>query len=139
MKELIPISICAIMPIMIIFLLMWAQRNKDNKRAEVIIEACRAKGDVDIDQLQQALGRKELSPARLLQRRLLIGCLCSFSGIGLLLTGLLLSFSEDNEIYDLWFMMLAGFILTAIGISYYIVYRMQSRMMRDGMDAESCD
>lgn len=139
MKELIPISICAIMPIMVIFLLMWAQRNKDNKRAEVIIEACRAKGDVDIDQLQKALGRKELSPARLLQRRLLIGCVCSFSGIGLLLTGLLLSFSEDNEIYDLWFMMLAGFILTAIGISYYVVYRLQRRMMRDGMEAESCD
>lgn len=118
---LIPIFICVVLPVLIVWIVFRAAMNNDNKRAEVLIKAIEANNGIDADRLADALGKPRKTAREILNLRLLRGCIFSLIGLGLFATALLANsndFHPDNVVFP----MLVGSISFAIGLSYLIVY-----------------
>lgn len=120
---LIPISICVVLPIMIIYLITRQAINNDNKRTEIIIKAIEANNNIDADKLAEALRKQKKTPREILNRRLLYGCIFTLAGIGLSIAGIIglcngTEFSADPVSIPI----ISGMICLALGISYLIVF-----------------
>lgn len=128
MDALIPIFICAVMPIAIVFIIYLGLINSDNKRAQVLIKAIESQNGIDADKLAEALRRPKKSEREMLNLRLLRGCIFSFVGLVFIIIGAVNFAVEENTGRGL---IMIGGISAAIGISYLIVYRKARRQISD--------
>ena len=124
MKDLVPlivpIAVCVVLPVAIVWLKVSQQKKQDALRAEVMLEAIRQGRDVDIDALARSMSnksRRRFSPRRRLMNQLLYGCICSLVGLIVDVVGFLDVI--DNGSADT---LLVGGATTAVGISFLIVY-----------------
>lgn len=117
---LVPIAVCVVLPVAIVWLKVSQQKKQDALRAEVMLEAIRQGRDVDIDTLSKSMSNdkhRRRSPRRRLMNQLLCGCICSLIGLIFVVTGIL--DVTDNRSADT---LIAGATATAVGISFLIVY-----------------
>lgn len=120
---MIPIGICVVVPIAIIWIIFRASMNSENKRAEVLMEAIRSNNAIDADRLAKAMTKKPKTPRELLNLRLLRGCIFSLIGAAFLIIGLVVFLSGSTESQDpVLVPTVLGSISLAIGASYLIVY-----------------
>lgn len=126
---MIPIFICGILPVAIVLIVNDRLKNRDNKRAEVLMKAIESDKLIDTDKLAEALGETKFSvkeKSDILSKRLLRGLMFSFIGIALIIGAVALSsngsFGDTSE-----FGLMCGAVLLAIGLSYLIVYWVTSR------------
>lgn len=120
---LVPIFICAVLPISIVLIVFLASINSDNKRAQVLIKAIEANNGFNADKLAEALSKPKKTPREVLNGRLLRGCI--FLSVGLVLVIIALcSFFSGCEFWSdpVEVPMLGGGVLSAIGLSYLTVY-----------------
>lgn len=130
----IPIAICVILPISIVWIIFHAHRNEVNKRTSIIIKAIESNNSIDATKLAESFARPRKTPQEQLQSRLLRGCICSL--IGVALTGLsLASFLTDSEMTfaddPVFIPFLGGSICMAIGLAYLIVYFVTRKQVTD--------
>lgn len=120
---LVPISICVVLPVMIVYIITHQKINNDNKRTEILIKAIEANNNIDTDKLAESLNKPQRTPREILNRRLLNGCIFTLAGIGLAITGCvgLFNGAEFND-DQVTFPFLSGMISLAIGISFLIVF-----------------
>lgn len=121
---LIPIFICAVMPVCIVALITWSKMATSNKRAEVLIKAIEAGSAIDTDKLAEALQKspnRPKTPQDVLNMRLLRGCIASFLGVATLLSAMVGAMYHLPEPL-IFFTCLPGFGLLAIGLAYLAVY-----------------
>lgn len=131
---LVPIFVCVVLPVLIVFIVFRAAMNSDNKRAEILIKAIEHNGDIDADRLAKALEKPRKSPREILNLRLLRGCIFSLIGLSLIAIGLV-SFATGTEFGadPVMVPILFGGASMAIGISYLIVYFVtRSQVAGDG-------
>ena len=133
MKELIPIFICAIMPIAIVLIVYLASMNSENKRAKVLIKAIESNNTIDADKLAEALQKPKKTPLEILNARLLRGCIFFFIGIVLLIIGGM-NYSPDNVTDEAVAALIFGGCSSAIGISYLIVFLVTRKQIGDNCD-----
>lgn len=119
---MIPIGICVVVPIAIIWIIFRASMNSENKRAEVLMEAIRSNNTIDADRLAKAMTRKPKTPRELLNLRLLRGCIFSLIGAALLIISIVISFAGSAGSEEIFSSATLGAISLAIGASYLIVY-----------------
>ena len=132
---LVPIFICVIMPIAIVFITMVAKVKSEQQRANIIIKAIEENNNIDADKLAETLNRPRRTPLKILNLRLLRGCIFTLIGIGLCVISILVlcdggTFGQDS----VFFPMVSGFAIFSIGVSYLIVYfvtRKQVEMTED--------
>ena len=124
MEFLVPISICAILPICAILITAIKMYKSAQLRADVIIKALESDKNVDINELAATLGKPKRTPRELLIRRLLKGCMLSLIGIALTIFGIIENVNADphSSSDPVVFSLIAGGICLAIGISFLIVY-----------------
>ena len=104
--------------------------NKDNKNAEIIVKALESNSAVDTDKLVAALGKREKTPAQLLQMRLLRGCIFTFLGIATaILTAVVYSDMLPGEYYY-YFPLAVSVLCFPVGIAYLVVYFMTRKSVR---------
>lgn len=120
---LVPIFICAVLPISIVLITMLTKINEDKQRAKILIKAIEANNNIDADKLAESLKKPQRTPVEILNLRLLRGCIFSLIGIGLAVAGFLshgdgAEYGDDGVLLPL----IMGFACLAIGISYLIVY-----------------
>ena len=53
---IVPIAICVVLPVSIVFLATWREYNKDNKRAEILRKAIESNKEIDANKLAESLG-----------------------------------------------------------------------------------
>ena len=123
MTQLVPIFICAIMPISIVLIVALSKMNNSNKRANVIMKALEVNNNIDVDKLAESFREPVKTPQEILQSRLLRGCIFSFIGIVLIVAGLINFWAGgtfDDDAVSVT--MLFGGCSLAIGLSYLVVY-----------------
>ena len=135
---LVPIFVCAIMPIAIVLIVMMVKMNADKQRAKIIIKAIEANNNIDADKLAESLRKPQRTPREILNLRLLRGCIFTLIGVGLCLCGLLSysggkEFGEDSVLLP--FMM--GFASFSVGLSYLIVYFVTSKEVKAEDDSKN--
>ena len=118
---LVPIAICCILPICVVWIIFHAATNGDNKRAGVLIKAIESNNGIDADRLADALAKPKKSARELLNLRLLRGCIFTFLGVASGVVAAIFAHTEPEAHIENGFMIASAAFL-AIGISYLIVY-----------------
>lgn len=129
---LVPIFICAILPISIVLIVFLSVMNSENKRAKVLIKAIESNNSIDADKLAEALQKPKKTAREILNGRLLRGCIFSFIGLALCIIGIVSlctgsEFSSDPVTVPLIF----GGASIAIGLSYLVVYFVTRKEVKD--------
>lgn len=120
---LIPISICVVLPVLIVWIVSRQVTNRDNKNAEIIIKAIENNSSIDADKLVEAMGKRQKSPEQMLQARLLRGCIYTLIGIASAIMTPIMAYNNADADLQTLFLVISGLSL-AIGIAYLIVYFM---------------
>ncbi|MDE6120364.1 MAG: hypothetical protein K2F63_01090 [Muribaculaceae bacterium] len=123
MKILVPIFICAILPIAVVLIVSLTKMNSDNKRSALLAKALESNCDVDVAKLVESFSKPVKTFREKIQGYLLRGCLALFSGIALMgAVGYSVSNHADPNESELRMAMFGGVILMAVGISYLIAF-----------------
>ena len=136
---LVPISICVVLPIVVVSLTLRQKMNRDNVRKDIILAALEKNADVDVEELV----RKMNTPDKLLKEKLLKklqwGCIFTIIGIGLLLISLTtFSYLYEPGKEDVWmFTAISTFIALGLGVSFIINYFVGKKLLAREMEAES--
>lgn len=130
---IVPIAICVVLPVSIVFLATWRQYNKDNKRAEILMKAIESNKEIDANKLAESLGSTNDQKSDILSKRLLRGLMFSFIGLAMII-GALLIFGNGGSGDTPEFGIMGGTVLLAIGISYLIVYWVTNRQKQKEND-----
>lgn len=138
-NAILPIAICAGLPISVVWLYLRSRINETNRRSELIKLAIENNSQVDIAKLVEQLNGKQ--QARYLKFRLLrllqAGCVLTGLGLGLMA-------------YIMWMVFYAGlpgtyaddlqtimYILLFVGISLIIAFVVSKKVMKRELEAEA--
>lgn len=117
----LPICICCILPVTIVWLICRRWINNDNRRADVLIEAIKTYNGMDIDRLVETLAKPNRTPAELLNLRLLRGCIFTV-GLALTVVCVVICLNCGGMTDPAGIFMVLGAVSVAIGVSYLITY-----------------
>jgi len=135
---LVPIAICCVLPIMIVWLNNRRRIIENNSRTQIVLAAMEKNSDVDIEQLLKKMAptqKKKLLKEKLLAK-LLWGCITLLLGVGLAIFCLCTSFGGGMTPSNLWFSGFMSAIMIAVGIAFLINYFIGKKMLANEMEAE---
>lgn len=118
----LPICICCVLPVTIVWLICRRWINNDNRRADVLIEAIKTYNGMDIDRLVETLAKPNRTPAELLNLRLLRGCIFTLVGLALTVVCVVICLDCGGMTDPAGIFMVLGAVSVAIGVSYLITY-----------------
>lgn len=132
--NLIPIGVCVVLPIFIVWLNLRAKMNETNRKAEVMLKAIEAGKEVDADYFKPE-GKAKTVKGQLLGK--LTGACITFL-IGALVMTIVLCMSAQEKIDSEATLVFAVFggIMIAIGVALFISFFVGKKMLAKEMEAE---
>ncbi len=138
MKEfLIVVSVCVILPVLIVWMVMRAKKNETDKKAEIMLKAIEAGVPVDMEQFNKK--RTPVSLKKELLDKFNGACIVSLLGVVFLTLGIIGRLNpgfNDFLIGSNAFMLPAGGIMMAVGIGLFISYFVSKKMLAKEIEAE---
>ena len=129
---LVPIACGCVLPIVIIWLNIRQRMNETNKRTQVVLAAIEKTPDMDIEELIKKISpKKKLLKEKLLEK-LLWGCITVLLGIGMIVCHIYVDITT-NSTSPCGFI---GIILLAVGIAFFVNYRLGKKMLAKEIEAE---
>ena len=129
---LVPIACGCVLPIVIIWLNIRQRMNETNKRTQVVLAAIEKNPDMDIEELIKKISpKKKLLKEKLLEK-LLWGCIIVLLGIGMIGCHIYVDITT-NSTSPCGFI---GIILLAVGIAFFVNYRLGKKMLAKEIEAE---
>ena len=132
---LIPIGICVVMPIIIVWLNMRRKTNETNKRTEVLLAAIEKNPDLDMEDFIRKMNPKTKTTKERLMSRLLWGLVFIAIGASTLLSALYQDYQGGTSL-DYFPIYSGGGCLLLIGISFVAVFFISKRMLAKEIEAE---
>ena len=133
---LVPISICVVLPVMIVWIVAKARAQEVNKRTEVILAAIEKNSDLDVDKFFQKMSpEKHTIKERLLakhQKGLIMTVIGGSCLIGCIAWLLFLPYDE----FVVFVMSVVFVALLAVGIGFFVNYKVGKKMLEKEMQAE---
>ena len=136
---LVPIAICVVLPVLLVFIIGRVRQNETNRKAEIMLKAIENGQSIDpeIFKSYNANKRKPSIKQELLDK-LNGACITGLMGIGFLVLGILRA--TDRAIGTNTFMspfwLPAGGVLLAVGIGLFISYFVGKKMLAKEIEAE---
>lgn len=133
---LVPIGICVVLPVLIVWLVSRTRQNEINRKTEIVLKAIEAGATIDTNLFKNQQDNKTIKE-RLL-KRLTGGCIFTLMGIAFLCIGLYNgatcteAMSKDSIVMPLLF---SG-IWFAIGISLLVVFFVGKSLLAKEIEAE---
>ena len=116
-RILVPIFICVVLPVAIVWIVFRYINNKTNRQTEVILAAIQTNPNVDAEKLIETLRKKDRSPIEIINRKLLRGSIFTLIGVAF---ALIASLGDVDEVETgCW--VVCG-VCGAIGIGFLISY-----------------
>ena len=126
---LIPISICVVLPVMIVWLVSRRRQNETNRKAEIMLKIIESGASIDTNLFMEQQKKNKTIKERLL-KPLAGGCIFLLTGIAVLLVNIGNSTDCGRNL------VLPGAILAAIGLALLIVFFIGHKMLTKEMEAE---
>ena len=137
---LLPIFMCVVMPVAIVWLVMRAKQNETNKMAEIMLKAIEAGIPLDPDffktqtrTLQKSLKERQLG-------WLTAACILIALGLGSILVGTIIilinNWTYDTAPTAYSLLTFAGGLVLVIGIALLVVYFIRKRILAKELEAE---
>ena len=137
-QALIPISICAVLPVLIVWLYMRNKTNETNRRAEFMKLAIENNTQqTDLSGLLSSLNKKEKGVKERLLNRLQLGAMSTALGLALLGAAIWQDYQGGAGPESLQDMYLAGAIFLLVGIAVIITFFISKKMLKQEMEAEA--
>ena len=142
-EDLVPIAICVVLPIAIVWMTTRARIKRDNLRKEIILAAMEKNSDIDIEEMMKKLNR----PKKLLKEKLIMRLLCGsmFVGFGILtyvaLAVYMCIFGQDTNMFiGLSFVAVPSLAVgIAFLINFFVGKNMLAKEMEAGRDAKTSE
>lgn len=138
---LMPLGICVVLPVMIVWLVMRTRQNETNKKTEIMLKAIESGATVDTEFFKsQQMGQKTIKE-RLLSR-LTWGSIFSLIGVVLLVLAIVFanSYAPNGWNFDNspapTFAIIGGISL-AIGLALFAAFFVGKKIMAREMEAEA--
>ena len=137
---LIPIGVCVVLPVMVVWLINRTRQNETNRKTEIMLKAIEAGATIDADffKAQQDQKGPRTIKERLL-KRLTAGCIFTLMGIAFTVIGFInksmlsVNMSKDSFTIPCIF----GGIFFSIGVACLIVFFVGKKMLAREMEAEA--
>jgi cytochrome c biogenesis protein CcdA len=128
----VPIGICVVLPIVIVWLVLRARKNETDRKAEIMLKALEAGVPIDPNLLSTQPKKKARTIKQDLLERLTGASVTSALGVAMIIIS---TFTNYERMYDipLYF---AGGILIAIGIALFIAYFVGKKLLAKEIEAE---
>lgn len=135
-NALIPICICVVLPVLIVWIIGKVKQNETNRKAEIMLKALDNGSKIDTDFFRSQSGANTIKE-RLLAR-LTGACVTSLIGVAFIAVGIFLQHLQNwnNNIEVVVITYLLGGILLAVGISLFVVYFSGKKMLSKEIEAE---
>ena len=137
---ILPILMCVVMPVTIVWLVMRTRQNETNKMAEIMLKAIEAGTPVNLDffKTQTQTFRKSLKERQL--GWLTAACILIALGLGSILVGAIIilinNWTYDTAPTAYSLLTFAGGLVLVIGIALLGVYFIRRRILAKELEAE---
>ena len=131
---LLPIGVCVVLPVTIVWLIMRTRQNETNRKAEIMLKAIEAGVAVDPNLFKVEKNEPKSTKERLL-KYIIAACVTMLPGLVLFAIALFSCIKFGFEFPDT-LILTAGGILIAIGTAYLIVYRTGMKLLAKEIEAE---
>ena len=138
---LMPLGVCVVLPVMIVWLLMRTRQNETNKKTEVMLKAIESGATVDPEFFKSQQREQKTIKERLLSR-LTWGSIFSLIGVVLLVLAIVFANSYAPDGWNFGdspaptFAIIGGISL-AIGLALFAVFFVGKKIMAREMEAEA--
>lgn len=133
---LIPISVCVVLPVMVVWLVNRTRQNEINRKADIMLKAIESGATIDANFFKAQQENKSIKE-RLL-KRLTGACIFTLTGLVFAVIGLFKwtnlteNMSNDSAVIPMIF----GGLFLAIGISLFVVFFVGRKMLAKEIEAE---
>ncbi len=131
---LVPIGVCVVLPVLIVWLVQRGKAHATNKRTEIVLAAINANKNIDVEDFLKKLEPPKSSVKERLLKKLNSGLVCLAIGVGL--TGFALYLDYAGGAGSELEFFLGGALMTLIGIAMLITYFYSKRMLAKELEAE---
>ncbi|MBP5750554.1 MAG: hypothetical protein J6X24_07175 [Firmicutes bacterium] len=122
-ETLIPISICVVLPIIVISMVMRARRHEVDKKTEVMLKAVESGAQLDPAFFQEINTRKEKTVKDRLMGYLTTACITTSIGVLMAVVSTLFLILKDSyKPAALLVLLIPCAIMIGIGVAFFIVY-----------------
>lgn len=132
---LVPIAICVVLPVMIVWLVTRARENETNRKTEIMLKAIESGATID----PNLFGNQgHITVKERLLKRLTGACVTSLLGVACIILNLVqwAKWGETLSRSTLFLTLAMGCILLAIGVALFIVYFVGRKMLSKEIEAE---
>ena len=133
---LVPISICCVLPIMVVWLIVRRKMNETNQRTQIVLAAIEKNPEMDIEEIMKKISPKPKLLKEKLLTKLLWGSLATLLGIGLIGLGAWLGYVGGGGTDDPFVSVCFGLIALGVGIAFMINYFVGKKMLAKEIEAE---
>ena len=133
---LIPISICVIMPITMVWLHMRSKKHESDNRTRIVLTALEKNPNIDLEELIQKITPKSATLKEKLLKKLMWGSVISAIGIGFLGYALYMDFVGGMSVKNMERSYFCGGITMLIGLAILLVFFISRRMLAKELEAE---
>lgn len=134
-ETIVPIGICVILPIIIVWLIMRHKTNETNRRTEVLLAAIEKNPDMDMEDFIRKMNLKTKTTKERLMSRLLWGLVFIAIGASSLLSALYQDYQGGTSLDFFAIYSGCGCVLL-IGISFVAVFFISKRTLAKEIEAE---
>ena len=133
---LVPIAICCVLPIMLVWFVIRKKINDTNQRTQIVLAAIEKNPEMDIEEIMKKISPKPRLLKEKLLTKLLWGCLAILLGIGLIGTGAWMGYVGGSVPDDIYAVVCSGLIALGVGIAFLVNYFVGKKMLAKEMEAE---
>lgn len=133
---LVPIAICCVLPIMLVWFIVRKKMNETNQRTQIVLAAIEKNPEMDIEEIMKKISPKPKLLKEKLLTKLLWGSLATLLGIGLIGFGIYLGANHLGGTDDQFFSVCFGLIALGVGIAFMINYFVGKKMLAKDVEAE---
>lgn len=133
-NDLIPICICCVLPITIVWIVMKTARFRESKRTEVLIKAIESGKDLNANMIASAMAKPDKprrSPREILNIRLTLGCVFTLIAVLIGACNILGYCMGAPDVDFLIGAMMLDSIPLGVGLAFLIVYFVTRKQVKD--------
>ncbi len=131
-----PIAVCCVLPIMVVWLIVRCNMNETNQRTQIVLAAIEKNPEMDIEEIMKKISPKPKLLKEKLLTKLLWGSLATLLGIGLIGLGAWLGYVGGGGTDDPFVSVCFGLIALGVGIAFLVNYFVGKKMLAKEMEAE---
>ena len=134
----IPIFVCVVLPVTIVWLVSRTKQNETNKKAEIMLKAIENGAQVDMEQFNTTVKKSPRTIKQDLLEKLTGACITTFMGIAFIawaVVGYLRPEYTDGRLFN-HLAPVAGGVLLAVGIGLFISYFVGKKFLAKEIEAE---